>query len=346
MEKKQAVRPYKSKKVLLDKKVSLFVYFVVLIIAVILRIIQLKTNMNFAEGRYKNNSFFMNYTVIWLVIGFALIIAALILGKSKDKVIKSCILINPMRLKYDRLNKKISVKAAAPMLAMSLLLAYDMFFALASVVSHNKELSTEENPVSAFSGLGIMDTLIYMCMIVLIITFISVGVNIIKGDGITRGNCFFLAVFPIWELLRIFKLVSDDPIVGVYSEKVYIMLTAMTSAAFILYTIRFFSGYEKKNTRIMMCIFGYVASIFAAVSSIPRYIMLFVTDYDVREGMGAPDTVEVGIIFMTISIVVVFWSTYVYRVMPQLQMKGVGKRRWAAQTALKTMDSVESASED
>ena len=95
-------------------------------------------------------------------------------------------------------------------------------------------------------------------------------------------------------------------------------MTNVFSALFFLNVVRFFCGYEKKRTRYYMILFGYAASITAAVSTLPRYAMIFLTDYTVREGMLIPDTTDVGIIFVT--------GTYVYRVMPKLNL--TGKRRW------------------
>ena len=164
--------------------------------------------------------------------------------------------------------------------------------------------------------------------------------NILKGDGITKGNCVFIMFFPIWKLLEIFSMFSENQLVGVYSEKVYIMLTAMASSMFFIYAARVFAGFEKKNTRIWMCIFGYAASIFAAVSIIPRYISYFILSYTEREGMAAPETSDIGIAVVTIAIVAVFWSTYVYRVMPKLNL--TGKRRWTKTTlAVRNMQSIE-----
>ena len=166
------------------------------------------------------------------------------------------------------------------------------------------------------------------------------GSNILKGDGITKGNCVFIMFFPIWKLLEIFSMFSENQLVGIYSEKVYIMLTAMTSSMFFIYAARVFAGFEKKNTRIWMCIFGYAASVFAAVSVLPRYISYFMLSYTEREGMSAPATSDVGIAVVTIAIVAVFWSTYVYRVMPKLNL--TGKRRWTKTTiAVRNMQSIE-----
>ncbi len=322
------IKPYKKRRVILDKKASLVVYAAVLVIAVICRTIQLAANMNFASGKYYDDSLAKNGTLIVLIIGFILLFAVMIFGESRDKAIKSCILLNPMHLKVDRLNKKISPKAAAAMFVMAALLAYEALAELISTGSYNKSLSTEENPVSVFAGISVMEWVIYIFMFILVFTFVSTGVNILKGEGISKGNCFFLSAFPIWKLIETFDLIMTYQVIGPYSEKCYILFTNMLSAVFFLNLIRFFCGFEKKHTRFWMIMSGYAASIIAAVSVIPRYIMFFVMDYSVRDGMLNPDVSDVGIIFVTVTVVAVFWSTYVYRVMPKMRSAG-DRHRWA-----------------
>lgn len=335
-------KPYKQGRVILDKKFSVVTYLLTLVLAVIARTSQLYSNMDFMTGKYINHSPANGLTTAILVIGFALTLLVMIFGKSRDKAIKSCILLNPMRLKADRLNKKISVKAGATMLIMAFLIVFDVFLSLSGIINRNKELSTEENPISIFAGIRIVDWVMYACAIITIITFISIGSNIVKGEGITRGNCVFLSVFAIWKLLQIFSMITNGEIIGIYSEKIYILLTAMSSSMFFLYTARFFAGFEKKNTRYLVCMFGYISSILAAVSTVPRYIIYFIKSYDQRSGMATPSTSDVGIIFVTIAIVSVFWSTYVYRVMPRLSLGG--KRRWLA-APLSTTSKMESIDE-
>lgn len=333
-------KPYKAKKVKLDKKFSLAAYIATLAAAVIARCVQLQTNMNFSTGKYIDQSAAKNYTLWVLIIGFAVIILTLTIGVSRDKAIKSCILINPMRLRSDRLNKKLSPAAGAAMFIVAGLSAFDLFSALSGVAKKNAEISTEENPVFAFAGIPVMRWITYVCALITIITFISAGANILKGDGITKGNCVFFMFFPIWKLLEIFSMFSENQLVGVYSEKVYEIFTAMTASMFFIYAARLFAGFEKKFTRLFMCMFGYAASIFAAVSTLPRYVMYFSLDYNVRDGMNSPRASDIGIGLVTIAIVAVFWSTYVYRVMPKLNL--TGKRRWTRTTlAVRNMESIE-----
>lgn len=333
-------KPYKAKKVKLDKKFSMAAYGLTLIAAVTARTLQLRSNVNFATGKYIDPSPAKNYTMWALIIGFILIAAVMFFGQSRDKAIKSCILINPMRLRAERLAKKLSPVAAAAMMLMAGFMAFDIILELSDVAGKNAEISTEDNPVFAFAGIPVITWFVYVCAVVTIVTLISMGSNILKGDGVTRGNCIFIMFFPIWKLLEIFSMFSENQLVGIYSEKVYIMLTSMASSMFFIYAARLFAGFEKKNTRIWMCIFGYAASIFAAVSVFPRYISYFILSYTESEGMSAPATSDIGIAVVTIAIVAVFWSTYVYRVMPKLNL--TGKRRWTKTTlAVRNMQSIE-----
>ncbi|MCH5193249.1 MAG: hypothetical protein J1F11_04755 [Oscillospiraceae bacterium] len=340
----RVVKPYKAKKVKLDKKYSMIVYIAVLVVAVLARTLQLQSNMNFYTGKYIDDSFAKNYPVGVIIIGCILLLLVLTLGESRDKAIKSCILINPMRLRYDRLNKKISPKVGAVCLVMAFLVLFDVFLDLSYVVNKNQELSTDDNHVFAFAGMSVLSVFVYVCAIISMITFISMGTNILKGEGISRGNCVFLSSYAIWKLLQIFDMIGNDELISATSEKVYIMLTAMLSAAFFLCAAKFFGGFEKKRTRIILCMLAYMSSIMAAVSTVPRYIIYFTKNYMERDGMDTPSTADVGIIIITVALITVFWGTYVYRVMPKLNLGN--SRRWSKTTVVVRKTNMRSIEED
>ena len=323
-------KPYKASKVILDKKLSLVAYVITLVCAVAARTIQLNTNMDFAMGKYIDPSLAKNYTFWALLIGFAVIFAIMIFGKSRDKAIKSCILINPMRLRAERLNKKISPHAGAAMFILALLIIFEIFMYFSEIAKANLAISTEDNTVFVFAGIPVMEWVLFSVKLITIITLISTGINIMKGEGISSGNCVFMMFFPIWKLIEIFAMFSENQLVGIYSEKIIELFTAMTASMFFLCAARLFGGWEKKHTRFWMCIFGYMASVFAMVSVAPRYIMLFIKSYTERDGMEMPAVSNIGIAVVTIAIIAVFWSTYVYRVMPKLNL--TGKRRWTKTT--------------
>lgn len=334
-----------NKKGLISKKSSLVVYVIVLLLAVAARTIQLFSNMDFSRGKYINPSISKNYPLIVIVPGFILLAAVLFLGSAKDTVLGSCILINPMRLRYDRLNKKIPHAAGYTSLLMALLVFAQIIFDFISLVHNNTEymktLTLEEREdYSKLTGYNLGMFFTHFVMLLVILTFVSIAVNIFKGEGFSHANCAALSTYALWKVIEIMQMLSETTALSTYSDLVYQMLSYMTAVIFFLNTARFFNGMEKKSTRFWMCFTGYASSILAAVSVIPRYILLLIpTDYDSRLEMRIPEISDVGIVFMTITIVAVFWSTYVYRIMPKLNL---GKRRWSRAPISKEYQQMES----
>ncbi|MCI7767427.1 MAG: hypothetical protein MSJ26_05515 [Oscillospiraceae bacterium] len=321
-----------NKSGLITKKASMGVYLIVLLLAVAARTMQLYSNTDFNTGLYIDSSPMKNYTMIVLLIGFVLLAAVLIGGSAKDKVIDSCILINPMRLRYDRLKKKIPSAAGFSALLMALLIVAEIIFDFVQLVTSNKEIvktltPDEAEDYSMLTGYSWGMFFYHFLMLLVLLNFIFMAVNIFKGDGISPGNCAAFSLYAMWKIIDMMSIISDHVAVSRYSEYIYEIFSYMTAVLFFMNTARFFNGMEKKSTRFWMCMTGYAASIFAAVSVIPRYILLIIpTDYDARLSMSIPKISDIGIVFMTITIIAVFWSTYVYRVMPRLN---IGKRRWS-----------------
>ncbi len=321
-----------NKKGFITKKSSLIVYVIVLLLAVAARTVQLYSNMDFARGKYIDPSLGKNYPLIVIIPGFILLAVILLAGSAKDTVLGSCILINPMRLRYDKLNKKIPHAAGYTSLLMALLVFGQICFDFIDLVHENTEymktLSADEREdYSKLTGYSLGMFFTHFVMLLVILTFVSIAVNIFKGDGFSHANCAALSTYALWKVIEIMQMLSENTALSTYSDLVYQLLSYMTAVVFFLNTARFFNGMEKKHTRFWMCFTGYVSSVLAAVSVIPRYILLLVqTNYDSRLEMKIPEISDVGIVFMTITIVAVFWSTYVYRVMPKLNL---GKRRWS-----------------
>ena len=207
-----------------------------------------------------------------------------------------------------------------------------LFFDFIDLVNKNKVIAESLTPEEAedynmLTGYGLGNLAIHFVMLCVILNFIAMAVNIFRGEGISSGNCAALTFYAAWKIADMMSIVSNNVAVSRYSELMYEVLSYMTAVLFFMNTARFFNGMEKKFTRFWMCLSGYVSSILAAVSVIPRYILLLIpTGYEERLSMNIPSISDIGIVFMTITMVAVFWSTYVYRVMPRLS---VGKRRWS-----------------
>lgn len=315
---------------LFSRKFSLIIYLITIILAVCLRVNQLLSNMDFSTGKYINQSFSKDYPAIVIILGLLIILLILIFGNSTDRAIKTCILLNPYKLKADRLNKRQKPATGVVFLVMALLIAMEVFFNISSVIQKNLDLSTEDNKVFILAGMGGMQWTIIIFEIIAVITFLTAGYNVLKGEGISKGNAFFFAIYGIMRVFQAFSFFAQVPLISSYSEKIYILFTYILSGVFIVSLVRFVLETEKKNTKLILCLSAYATSIVAAVSVIPRYLMFFMIDYNVRDGMVLPDISDLGWIFVPVVFISLFFGEYVYRIMPKLNI--TGKRRWSRAT--------------
>lgn len=333
----------------IPKKASMAIYVIVLLAAVAARTEQLYNNMDFSTGRYIDGSLSRNYTLMILAVGFVLLALVLKLGSSRDKVVETCILINPMRLRYDRLNKKIPSSAGYSALLMAFLMPAEIIGDFISLINKNDRIidempAAEAEDYSRLTGYNGAMAAEHILMILVMLTFISIAVNIFKGEGLSHANCAALSTYAIWQTKQIFELVMNNVSLSVSSEPVYILFSKMAAVIFFLNTARLFNGMEKKNTRFWMCFMGYAASILAAVSVLPRYLMLLSPEEDVMDkviSMRVPEISDVGIIFMTITIITSFWTAYVYRNMPKLNISGRRHLRAPLSTGYQEMESID-----
>jgi hypothetical protein len=253
-------------------------------------------------------------------------------------------------MRYDKLTTKLNPAVAYVMFFAALTVIVEMYMQLSKVVADNAASYVPPPPDTRVEwswpdfplrGIPVMKWVVYLFMLVMVITLISAGVNIIKGLGITKGNCFFFVTYPLWKLLDIFVIMGANEIIGVYSEKVYLLLNAVAASVFVLLMVRVFSGFEKKHTRILLLISGYIAAVLAGVSVIPRFIMLFATIGSGNSKVSFPDLTDLGMGLVAIAVIGVFWSKFEYRPAPKLVLKGTSSRAWRAQTAVLEMEELD-----
>ena len=350
----------------LKKKASTFVYIIVLIVSVIARFVQLTTNYDYSRGRYINTNPLLNYTLLILLAGFAVIGFVLITGSARDKVIKSVVLINPWRLRYDRLSKKIPVAAGYAAIAMAILFVMDIIVYFVSLWAKNERYAKEnlvydavKNPdvdkyaykeYNRLTGYNVGTFFYQLLMILVILTFISIAVNIFRGVGLTHANCASLATYSVWQIVNILRMISQNDMIALSTDRLYELASRMFAVMFFMTMARFFNGMEKKDTRFWLCFWGYTSSILAAVSVIPRFILLIRPDgflvsesFETRQAMAVPSTADLGIIFMTVTVVWAFWSTYVYRPMPRLS---TGNRRWTRAPLVRSYEEMQNIEDE
>lgn len=284
----------------------------------------------------------MNYPMFILVIGMVLCGLVTAFGQAHDKVIDECILINSWRLRYDRLNKKMPMGAAYCSLIMCLLLVAEIVLNFGQKISYNlneksKILDEDERDAySIFTGFRAWDFIESAIILLVFLLFLTMAMNIIKKEGISRANCASMSIFAAWKVCSIFMMFSENNIIANSSLRVYDLMTAILSTLFFVKVARLFEGMEKKHTRFWVTMLGYLTSIVAAMTSIPRYILLLIpTGYDDRLNMAMPNISDVGLFLVPAAIVAVFWTSYTYREMS----KGVsGTKRWALNARPKEID--------
>ncbi len=310
-----------KKKFFIDKKATVFLFAAVAIAAVIARTHQFTTNYDFAKGKIINDGIMQNYPALIIVIGFIILGIFTIFGRSRNKAVDSCVLINPIRLRLDKLNKKFFPSFGVLLFAAAALYLYDIVAILVGFFS-----KSEPHSVQGWAKVLILT--------VLVSTLVIIGINILKGIGITSENSVFLVSYPVVCLLDVFEMIQKYEVISINSELVYDLLAKTFTAFFIILCVRLFSGYEKRSTRVLTILFGYYASILALVASIPSYIMFFSIDYTKREGMIYPDVTNIAVILTAFAIVSVFWSRYEYHAMPKLKLKA--RKVWASALAEST----------
>ncbi len=339
----------------LKKSASMFVYIITVVVAIAARTYQLMTNFNFESGKYINKSIFLNFPLAVIVIGMAIIGFILVTGNARDKVIKSVILINPWRLRYDKLAKKLPDAAGYAALFMAAIQLAGIFVDFFKIITRNKETKQELINTGVLTTVQARDynmltgynagILFHHILIILVaLTFISIAVNIFKEIGITHANCASLATYAIWQIVHLIRMIAENSMVALSTNRLYEMVSRMLGVLFFLQVAKVFNGMEKPMDRFWMCFFGYAASLIAAVSVIPRYLLFVIPDpNETRHGLELPDVTDVGIIFMTITMIAVFWTTYVYRQMPRLSE---GNRRWTKAPITKTYEEMKSIEDE
>lgn len=333
----------------LPKKTSVLIFFITAVLAVLLRLRQMFYNINFNTGRYISDE--LNLPVAVIVLGMLLISAVLLFGVAKDKVIDECILIHPWRLRYDRLDKKMPSAVGYSSILMSLLLVIEIVANFATKVAKNQEIKDSMEPQEArkyslFTGIGAVDFIDTAFMILVLLIFITMAMNIFKQEGISRANCAAMSVFAAWKVFELFVMFSENNVIASSSIMSYDLLTDMSATIFFLAVARLFMGMEKKFTRFWVCFFGYFTSILAAVSVLPRYVLLLIpTGYDDRLGMQLPAITDIALIFIPAAIAAVFWTPYEYREME----KGIAEnKRWTlmAREANPDMEDIDPSESD
>jgi hypothetical protein len=308
-----------------DRKLSFIPFLITLVAAIAARTLQVVFLTDLNTGIYYNRSLLYDYPVFIMAIGMIITLIILAFGRSEDKVIKSVIMINPMHQPIGTLKHNYGGVSGGVCLAAGGLVAAQLVMYMTSARNLTVELiglgaDPEEMPI--LSGLGANDWFMFFFMCVGFVTFMLMGNNIFKEEGITAGNCFFLLAIPAWKIIDAFSVVyqmqKDTRILILYSEKLYIIIADMCVAMFFFRLVRVFASMEDKHARIKLIFWGYMAAMLPLVSAVPRFIAMFAVPFDLRNSLIMPEISDIGLAAFAFCVIPAFFSAFSYREMPKV----------------------------
>jgi hypothetical protein len=127
---------------------------------------------------------------------------------------------------------------------------------------------------------------------------------------------------PVWKIVQCFEVVyemqKEARILILYSEKLYIIIANMCIAMFIFRLVRVFADMPDNNARLKLIMWGYITAIVTFVSSVPRFIVMFVVPFNLRASVNLPELSEIGFAAFAICVIPAFFSNFSYREMPKI----------------------------
>jgi hypothetical protein len=325
----------------LDRKLTLPIFFITVIAATFLRVKQILENTDINTGIYINRDIRVDYPVMVIAGGLFLILLILIFGSSKDKMAGAAMMYNPMHLPVAKLNKNFKIASGTAILITAGTVLFQIFMDISLIVRRNQlvndGIADEDLHISLLTGMGVSDIMSYIFMLIGGITFITIGANMIKNDGISKLNCFFLLFVVFWKVFLIFNVFftaqEETRIINLYSDKLYIIFSGIATIMMLLSVIRVFGGLEEKRTRMALIFWGYATAIITAVSAIPRLICLMYLPFDGVGVLTMPDVADFGVLLMAIVFIMPFFTGYSYREMSKMTYREGRRDHWISEIA-------------
>ncbi|MDR0975115.1 MAG: hypothetical protein LBL80_05435 [Ruminococcus sp.] len=338
----------------IDKKLSIPIFILMTAAAIYLRTYQLINNTNLDTGIFINRGLQYDYPVWAIAGGMLLILLLLIFGKSEDRMSGSATLYNPMNLPIAKLNKNFKGGSAAAILVSAGAILFGIVMSISFVARENGRIndtiSDEDLKIPALTGLTAVDWISYVLMVFTIITLITVAVNMFKGDGFTKLNCFFLVAVPILKALEIytlfFKTIEEARIINLYSEMLYQVFSGIATVFFMIYLIRVFGGMEEKGNRIALLFWGYLAAVLLITSILPQFLCFIILPYDQIGALTLPSIEDVGLAILCLVVIKAFFADFAYREMAKMTYKEGRRDHWISALAQEENEMEELKLED
>lgn len=246
----------------IDRRTVKYVYFISVLVAVTVRIIQLQYVVEEITGFYKETSALTKVLPIIIAASVFLIMFVTVIGRSKSTQSQSCIRENPFLADIDEIASKSNFMTGISSLFLSILLAFET--------------------VKLYQGLGIAGNAMMPHMadfaytvftLISAFVFMRLAIISLRKMPITRNMGYLLLLPVIWLTIRSTVLFMDLIVITTVSQNLLQLLSTLGMLLFMTLTSRLFSGFEKSSTRPMLVIIGLSSSLLNFVSAVPLFLV-------------------------------------------------------------------------
>lgn len=304
----------------ISKRAAFLMAMLFMIAAAAGRLGQYMTDIDPKTGMFASSYDFMSVYRAVMLGGCAIIALLVVLGRESDKVIKTCILINPYRLRSSKLAARHPKRTGIVSMLMGIAV-------LAECVFNAKDIIKEYYSDGEFhlDGVGRYRLVMMAVLFITAFIFFSVSNAVLSDKPISRFQAGMMCIPAIYKCMEALLLFASDTILDMISENILLAVLYASSAAFYLSFARIFLGYEKRSTRMIYMMTGYLSAVMAAASVIPRLVMYFIAGYSQADFIIRPQPTDFVMLLLPFAFLDVFWGTYEYVSMPKVSTSG---RKW------------------
>ncbi len=290
----------------IDRKISLIVFYIFAVAIVGLRLCQLVFNFNF-NIHTLGGGFEIDVFGIVFLAGTVLLLVILAAGASRDKVVGTARMINPMRIPIAELSQRLTPACGLLFMGLFAAVGYEI---VAEFLAMRKAESVRASSV-----------IMMIFMLFSAFNFLATSISILDKKGISKGCGGWFIIASIMHIIIALRIIMDVPLLAGNTEQLLIMLGNILASAFYITAARLFLGFEKAKTRVMLAFWGYLLSAMQACSVIPRFALFFLGSDNQLVSMETPRIMDAILIILPIMIITIFWGEYKYKEMPKMSLK-------------------------
>lgn len=258
----------------LDRRFAKYIYWLLLPAALIIRVFQLLLVVDIDTGFYEAGHPLSYALSAVMVAGILLVGFTVIFGSSKNTQVGGTQMKNPFLTDLDTLAHSLGATFSVSVMTMSFALVLD---AILQFFEHMAQ--------SAVTPVFLLN---FAFMLATAAVFLRIAFACMKGRPLSRAMGYSLLLPVIWYTIRSTEYFMSFIQITNISENLLLLLSSLSTLLFLVLCARFFSGYEKNNTRPMLIITGLTCSLVCAVSTVPRYVMIYFGPTGIRQATRMP----------------------------------------------------------